>query len=75
VDDHLVVEEAKQGTVLHRGLASVCLVGQVMDFASGGGLVAAAGELAVLVPFDHGPADRRRDVGADADVERQAAPA
>jgi len=46
-----------------------------MHLTGGGGLVAAAGEPAVLVPQDDGAADRGRDVAADADVQRQARPA
>src|SRR5690348_6384405 len=75
VDLHLVVMRAEQGAVADGGLAAVGLMGQVVDLAAGGGLVAAAGEPAVLVPFDHRPADRGRDVGGDADVQGQAAAA
>src|SRR5689334_9973063 len=75
VDLHLVVEPAEQRAVPDGGLAAVGLMGQVVDLAPGGGLVAAAGEPAVLVPLDHRPADRGRDVGADADVQGQAAAA
>ena len=41
---------------------------------AGGGLVAAAGEPAVLVPFEDGLPDAGRDVFADPHVQRQARP-
>jgi hypothetical protein len=52
----------------------VGLVAQVVDLAGGGGLVAAAGEPAVLVAQDHRAADRGRDVPRYPDVQRQAGP-
>src|SRR5262249_18621718 len=73
VDLHLVMVGAEQHAVVAGGLAAVGFVGQVVDFAAGGGLVAAGGELAVLVPLDDRPADRGGDAGGDADVEREAA--
>src|SRR6516162_4950995 len=75
VDDHLVVEEAEQGAVGDAGRAAVGLVAQVVHLAAGRGLVAAAGEPAVLVAQDHRAADRGRDVPGYPDVERQAGPA
>src|SRR6266568_3804823 len=75
VDHHLMVEGAEQRAFGDAGGAAVGLVGQVMHLAGGGGLVAAAGEPAALVPQDDGAADRGRDVAADADVQRQARPA
>ena len=47
-------------------------MGQVVDLAGRRGLVAAAGEPAVLVPQDDRPADRGRDVAADPDVQGEA---
>src|SRR6266702_4787037 len=72
VDDDLMVEGAEQGAVGDAGRAAVGLMGQVMHFAGGGGLVAAAGEPAVLVPQDDGAADRGRDVPGYPDIQRQA---
>src|ERR1035441_105138 len=74
MDDDMVVEPAVQSAVVDAGLAAVGLVGDVVDLAAGRGLVAAAGEPAVLVPLDHHAADRGRDVPADPDVQRQARP-
>src|SRR6266536_3404128 len=62
VNNNLVMKEAKQGAVFDAGRAAVGPVPQVVDLAAGRGLVAAAGEPAVLVPQDHRPPDRRRDV-------------
>jgi len=75
VDDDLVVEEAEQGAVGDAGRPAVGLVAEVVHLAAGGGLVAAAGEPAVLVPQDDGAADRGRDVPGHPDVQRQAGPA
>src|SRR6266487_2680755 len=57
VDDDLMVEETEQRAVCDAGRAAVGLMGQMMHFARGGGLVAAAGEPAVLVPQGDGAAD------------------
>jgi hypothetical protein len=46
----------------------------MVHFTGRGGLVAAAGPPAVLVPQDHRAADRGRDLGGVADVQRQAGP-
>ena len=75
MDDDLMVEEAEQGAVGDAGRADAGLVAEVVDLAAGRGLVAAAGESAVLVPQDHGAADRGRDVPGHPDVQRQARPA
>src|SRR5712691_12289484 len=72
VNHDLVVEAAEQRAVFHAGLAAVGLVGQVVHLARRRGLIAAAGEPAVLVPQDDRPADRGRDVAADPDVQGEA---
>src|SRR6266567_5835764 len=50
VDHHLMVEGAEQSAFGDAGGAAVGLMGQMMHLTRGGGLVAAAGEPAVLVP-------------------------
>jgi hypothetical protein len=70
-DGHVVVEEAVQGAAVHAGRAAVGQVGDMVHIAGRGGLVAAAGPPAVLVPQDHRAADRGRDLGGVADVQRQ----
>ena len=75
VNRHLMVERAEQDAVLDAGLAAVRLVGDMVHLAGRGGLVAAAGPPAMLVPQDDRAADRGRDVLADPDVQRQARPA
>src|SRR5258706_12515641 len=57
VDHDLVVEETQQDAVLGAGLAAVLLVLGVVHLAGAGGLVAAAGPLAVPVPPQHRVAD------------------
>jgi hypothetical protein len=74
MDRHVVMEEAVQGASVDAGLAAVSQVGDVVDLAGGGGLVAAAGPPAVLVPQDHRAADCGGDFGAVPDVQRQARP-
>src|SRR5437868_2064769 len=75
VNDDMVVKETEQGAVGDAGGAAVLAVPQVVDLAAGRGLVAAAGEPAVLVPQDHCAADRGRDVPGHPDIQRQARPA
>jgi len=69
-----MVEPAQEHAVFDAGLAAVLLVPDVVDLARRGGLVAAAGPLAVLIPQDDGVADARRDGLGVADVQRQARP-
>src|SRR5579864_2640414 len=71
VNRNVVVEKTEQRAIPHRGGAAVGLVGQVVHLTRGGGLVAAAGPAAVLVPQDDRAADRGRDVRAAAHVQRQ----
>src|SRR5580700_8805238 len=72
VDHDLVVEETQQDAACDAGGAAVGLVLDVVDLAGPGGLAAAAGPLAVLVPQDDRVADRGRDGLGVADVQRQA---
>src|SRR5262245_55014961 len=74
VDHDLVVEAAQEDAVPGAGVAAVGLVRGVVDFAGGGGLVAAARPAAVPVAHDDGVPDAGRDGGAGADVQRQAGP-
>ena len=74
VDGHVVVEEAVQGTAVDAGLAAVGQVGHMVHFTRCGGLVAAAGPAAVLVPQDHRAADGGGDLGAAADVQGKGRP-
>src|SRR5215469_7383555 len=74
VDGYVVVKEAVQGTAVHAGRAAVGQVGDMMYLTGRGGLVAAAGPPAVLVPQDHRAADRGRDLRAVPDVQRQRRP-
>src|SRR6266567_6692330 len=61
VNHDLVMERAEQDTVLHGRLAAAGLVPGMVHLARPGGLVAAAGPLAVPVPQQHRVADARRD--------------
>src|ERR1700722_3671554 len=72
VDHDVVVIPAEKSAVVEAGLAAVGLGSGVVDLAGRGGLVAAVGEPAVLVPRGHRGADRGGDVPADPDVQRQA---
>ena len=72
VDHDLVVVEAQQHAVFGAGLAAVGLVPDVVDFAGRGGLAAASGPAAVLVPLDDRGADPGRDGVGVADVQRLA---
>src|ERR1700684_1802629 len=72
VDHDVVVIPAEKPAVVEAGLAAVGLGSGVVDLACRGGLVAAVGEPAVLVPRGHRGADRGGDVPADPDVQRQA---
>jgi hypothetical protein len=75
MDDNLMVEKTEQQAVFGAGLAAVLLVPDVVNFTGGGGLVAAAGPPAALVPQRDRVADPGRDRLAVADVRRQARPA
>jgi hypothetical protein len=68
----MMVKEAKKGAGVHAGLAAVGQVGHMVHLTRRGGLVAAAGPAAVLVPQDHRPADRGGDLRGVPDVQRQA---
>ena len=72
MDDDLVVVEAQEHAVFGGGRAAVGLVLEVVHLARRGGLVAAAGPLAVLVPQDDRVADPGRNGLGVADVQRQA---
>jgi len=71
VDGDVMMELAQKRAVLHRGLAAVCLVNDVVHVAPGGGPLA-AGPRAVLVAQDDGAADMSRDAVGPPDVKRQA---
>src|ERR1019366_3626676 len=74
VDHDVMMEEAQKDAVVQAGDPAAGLVLEVVDLAGRGGLVAAAGPLAVVVPGPDRIADRGRDVLAIADVQRQARP-
>jgi len=67
-----MVEETVQGAAVDAGLPAVGQVGDVVHLAGCGGLVAAAGPAAMLVAQDDRAADGGGDLGAVADVQRQA---
>src|SRR6185437_28849 len=75
VNHDLMVERAQQNTVLDGRRAAVGLVRGVVHLAGAGGLVAAAGPLAVPVRQQHRVADPRRDRLGVPDIQRQARPA
>src|ERR1035437_8693600 len=62
VDHDVMVIPAQQDAVLQAGDAAAALVPQVVDLTRRGGLVAAAGPLAELVPQLDRVADRGRDI-------------
>src|ERR1035437_4815464 len=72
VDHDVMVIPAQQDAVLQAGLSSAALVPQVVDLTRRGGLVAAAGPLAELVPQLDRVADRGRDIVAVPDIQGQA---
>jgi hypothetical protein len=74
VNGNMMVKEAVQGAAVDAGLAAVGQVGHVVHLAGGGGLVAAAGPAAMLVPQDHRAADRGGDLRGVPDVQRQGRP-
>ena len=69
-----MVEAAEQHAFGEAGGSAAGFVLDVVDFAGGGGLVAAAGPAAVPVAQDDGVADGGGDVAADADVQGEAGP-
>jgi hypothetical protein len=71
---HVVVPPAIVLQVRQAGPAAVGAVHHVVGFASGDGLVAAAGVLAALVPQGDQPAQMNRDVVGLAHVQRQGGP-
>ena len=71
VDTDLVVVMTQQDQVAQAGRAAVGAVGDVVDLAAGGGLVAAAGPRAVPVAQDDRPAQVVRDPLDPADIERE----
>jgi len=72
VDDDQVMVGAEQDAVFEAGLAAAGFVRDVVQVAGGDGLVAAAGEAAVLVPQPDRVADPGRDIFAEPDVQGQA---
>src|SRR5580693_9982576 len=74
MDRYMMVEETVQGAAVDAGLPAVGQVGHMVHFTGCGGLVAAAGPAAMLVAQDDRAADRGGDLGAAADVQRQAGP-
>jgi len=62
VEHHVMMPPAIVLEVGQAGVAAVLAVDHVVRFAAGGGLGAAAGELAPLVPQGHQPAQVDRDV-------------
>src|SRR6202041_4147698 len=72
VDHDLVVEKTQQDALPGAGVAAVGFVLDVVHLARGGGLGAAAGPAAVLVPEHHRVADPGRDRAGVPDVQRQA---
>ncbi len=74
VDDDVMVEPAQEHAILDAGFPAASPVLDVVDFTCGGGLPAATGPLAVLVPEPHRVPDPGRDVLTEPDVQRQARP-
>src|SRR5580698_6567369 len=74
VQDDVVVPPAVAFEVVQAGVAAVCAVDHVVGFAAGGGLVAAAGVLAVLVPQGDQAAQVGRDLVGLADIEGEGGP-
>src|SRR5579862_4187493 len=74
VQDDVVVPVAVVFEVGQAGGAAVFAVDHVVGFALGGGLITAAGVLAVLVPQGDQAAQVDRDVVGLADVEREGRP-
>jgi hypothetical protein len=62
VQDHVVVPPAVVFEVFQAGAAAVGAVGDVVRFAGRGGLIAAAGVLARLIPQRDQPAQVQRDL-------------
>src|SRR5580700_453453 len=74
VQHHVVVPPAVILEVGEAGAAAVGAVGDVVGFAGRGGLVAAAGVLACLIPEGDQAAQMEGDVVGLADIQRQGGP-
>src|SRR5580692_5856634 len=74
VQDDVVMPPAVIFEVGEAGAAAVGAVGDVVGFAGRGGLVAAAGVLACLIPQRHQAPQMQRDVVGLPDVEREGGP-